>query len=829
MLLTPADPLARTLQRRYSAWQRDRGRAVWPAPHIVSLDAWLAEQWTAHTVAAESGAPALLSPAQEAFLWEQVIRDAGTEILDPCGASAAAADAWRLLHAYRIPLDARYENSPDAAAFRKWAQAYQARCEDAGWTDAARLPDLLRAAPRAHVLHTAFEPLPPQTRDLFNAYGATAVTPALPTRVVHRTYQCASAEDELRAAARWSRERIERNPAAHIGVIVFGLPALRAAAARIFREELQPGADAAAGQPFHISLGPPLREYPLIAAALVGLEFACAPVPLARAGGLLRSPYLRGPRADAGRRAMLDAALRHDGVRELSVASLQSHSRSGGEWKKLQKLLSATPHRQRCADWCYTCSRILPLLGWPGTRPLDSHEHQLVQRWRKVLAHFASLDALCAPLTFNEALARVRLLCDAPFQFDDTGAPVYVTGPEQARGMRFDALWVAGLHDEALPAPPRVNPFLPVSLQRERDVPATSATLARSEARALFDLLAQAAPEVVMSYPAFAEDRALGPSPLLPAAAPLTASAAAPWTQRLVESAPPLEYATDNFAPALPYGAKVYGGATAVRDMSACPFRAQAAYRLFARKLQDPSAGISFLERGNAAHVALNIIWERLQSHARLLDCSDPELTDIISDAAASALKALPRLRSVAVEQMWLERALSRWLAIEKRRDPFEVLALEQTQENVSIDGLLFDLRIDRIDKLPDGRLLVFDYKTGEVAKGGWEGDRPDQPQLPLYCITGSDAIAGIAFARLRTGDRGYSATLQLGLGLPDMTEYGTGNWQRQLSDWHAALSELARRFREGDASIDPKHAHKTCQTCDLKPLCRIHERFPHA
>jgi hypothetical protein len=42
-------------------------------------------------------------------------------------------------------------------------------------------------------------------------------------------------------------------------------------------------------------------------------------------------------------------------------------------------------------------------------------------------------------------------------------------------------------------------------------------------------------------------------------------------------------------------------------------------------------------------------------------------------------------------------------------------------------------LRLDRIDRLNDGSLLVIDYKTGDVSPKSWDLPRPDDVQLPLY------------------------------------------------------------------------------------------------
>ncbi len=57
----------------------------------------------------------------------------------------------------------------------------------------------------------------------------------------------------------------------------------------------------------------------------------------------------------------------------------------------------------------------------------------------------------------------------------------------------------------------------------------------------------------------------------------------------------------------------------------------------------------------------------------------------------------------------------------------FEVLETE-AMRTVQVAGLTFDLRLDRIDRLNDGTLLVIDYKTGLVSQN------PGSRRGPMMC-----------------------------------------------------------------------------------------------
>ncbi len=87
----------------------------------------------------------------------------------------------------------------------------------------------------------------------------------------------------------------------------------------------------------------------------------------------------------------------------------------------------------------------------------------------------------------------------------------------EASGLRFDHLWIMGLHDEALPAAPSPNPFIPISMQHEYGLPHSSSDRELAFGGKLMERLLASAPDIVLSYPETEGDRALAPSPLLAA------------------------------------------------------------------------------------------------------------------------------------------------------------------------------------------------------------------------------------------------------------------------------------------------------------------------
>jgi probable DNA repair protein len=801
----------------------------------------------------EGAVPTLLDTLQEQLVWEQVIRDspAGESLLRIPETARSAMEAWQLVQAYRLPVDGRFEGSEDWAAFADWSRAFRKRCQANNWLERARLADVLAELwktgeiGRLEPLYKAgFTFFTPQEAAFFDALG-DARELALPT--FHPTperWKVRDSAEEIRAAAGWARKILERDPAAQIGVIVPELTSLRSKVERVFRETLDPGGEFDDRErSFHLSLGPALDQYPVARAALLMLEFALGGLALPQAGMLLRSPFLGGAETEWAERALLDAKLRRHGVWDVSAGVLREAADrcplltlpyGRGSEARISVLhdMSAPFGRgseangeQRASEWSREFSKILEAFGWPGDRALSSREYQVISAWHGLLSSLAALDAAAAPMSFEQALTRLRkIAAESTFQIENEGAPVQIMGLLEASGLRFDHLWVMGLHDQALPAPANPNPFLPISLQRERQLPHSSAERELEFANELMERLLGSARELVLSYPETEGDRGLGPSPV--AGGPWLEAEGAPspenWIDRM-RAAPAFEELLDEAAPAVVEMSQP-GGTALFKDMAACSFRAFAKYRLGAKPLEDTDLGLSYRDRGNAAHKALQFIWEELGSQTRLRELPAEEFREMLARNVAAAIGYLGPGIGRDLERQRLEKLLTEWLEIEKSREPFTVRKPEQ-ERLVTIGGLQVRTRADRIDQLTSGREIILDYKTGLVKTAGWDGDRPDEPQLPLYCATSERPIAGAAFVLIRAGELGFKGITEAGVALPDLRKMSVDrdiSFDELIAQWKRVLERLAANFLAGQAHVDPKH--DACDFCGLRALCRIRE-----
>ncbi|HJS38156.1 MAG TPA: PD-(D/E)XK nuclease family protein, partial [Burkholderiales bacterium] len=254
-------------------------------------------------------------------------------------------------------------------------------------------------------------------------------------------------------------------------------------------------------------------------------------------------------------------------------------------------------------------------------------------------------------------------------------------------------------------------------------------------------------------------------------------------------------------------------------DQAACPFRAFARHRLNAEALEEPVEGLDARARGQLLHTLMKELWTELKGSAGLAGDAGPAIERAARRAVAEAKLEEPFAQ---LERARLAKLAWEWLEVERGRAPFTVAALEDKRK-LGVAGLTLNGRIDRMDALESGGHALIDYKSGKPTPNDWMGERPDDPQLPLYALNAKEPVCAVAFAKLRTGEMRY-------MGFSEREDLVPGvkaakDWKVLLEGWKKELEALGQGFAAGDARVDPKELLNTCRYCDLQPLCRVYER----
>jgi probable DNA repair protein len=864
VVVTPNRRLARSLHREFDIAQRAAGRLAWPTPEIVPYPIWLETLWR-HAVQADAVAgAALLSPQQATQLWRQIVDAEGPPLLDPRGAAMLAAEAWSLVHEWGAGGESwrawrgTADEPDDPSVFARWAEAYLAELKRADAHDLSQVPMALVvcagrvANRRGATILAGFAELTPQQERLCAALVAAGAdlrrldtlppTDAKPSRTL-----AASPRDEVAAALDWARARALQRPEARVGIVVEDLARRRDEIVALAYEQLCPGAILPGAMPtpapFEISLGVPMASIPLVVAALDLIALAESNLPVVAAAALLRSPYLPAAEEAWALRGSVERDWLDSGYREVTlgdaIAALESCSpalalRWRGARDALRRASRASPR-----EWVDAWRAWLLGAGWPGSRPLDSSEYQTREAWERVLGQFASLGAVTSRLTPVRAIEALRALAsEAIFQPEGAAAPIQILGVLEGTGLAFDALWVAGLAADRWPPAPAPNPLLPIAWQRERNMPRASAQRELAYAEMLTRRFAHAAPEVVFSSPASADDNELSPSTLIlsyPERAPSVVTPA--WPRAIAHSAT-LDAIADDRAPPLPDAVTAPGGSRIVATQSDCPFQAVARHRLRAEPWRGSRTGLSPQERGTLLHKALAVFWGAVENHAALVALPAASLAVEIGVAVERSLAELPpaRWRNVpplirAGEQRRLSALLDAWLARERARPPFAVQDIESVK-TLRLGGVAFRLRPDRVDTLASGGVAILDYKSGRVERPAqWFDERPRASQLGLYTLAQRAAapeiaVRAVVYAQLCPGEvvsAGLAADVDAWPGLAAVSSVGPrGDWPALESWWSRRLGALAAEIAQGHAAVTPRESPLPCRSCGLHAVCRI-------
>jgi probable DNA repair protein len=610
---------------------------------------------------------------------------------------------------------------------------------------------------------------------------------------------------------------------------------------------------------FNISLGRPLAQLPVVASAQAALQLLLPVVDAKTVGLLTTSKYFEDASSEHAQRLALDVRLRESGVRGIRVRHLARAARSQRALSLSQRIvdvIALVPHaraRSSLIEHAQRFTDALRVLGWPAGRTLGSVEFQAVEALREQLEMLAEMAGVVEPCGTSAALALFqRLVADAVFQARTANAPVQIMGVLEAAGMTFSKLWVGALDDRQWPPADSPNALLPMSFQRQHEMPGAAPEQSVIRARGIMNRLLSSAGQVIVSHARADGDTPLRASPALSLGDgvnlhdvdehSMTLSNLPLPDEAIADAAPTLEQLSDWRAHALSPNWRARGGSRVLTDQAACPFRAFAAHRLVAKGVARASTPLDPSSRGSLAHRLMQELFSSIPGLQRLQQMDESERDEVCRQAAATAVTAMLRrlpgevpTALIDAERARMEAMAQRWLDVELTRVPFTVEAVEQ-RRTVRIGGLSLSIQLDRVDQV-DGRRLLIDYKSGNTSRSGWFGERPDEPQLPLYALAldadghQQGSVAALCFARLRRAQEGFDGIGEDESWVPGLKALGaqakSAGAHRDFADmtelkahWAQVLTALAEEFADGQARVDPKPS--ACQYCEVRALCRV-------
>jgi probable DNA repair protein len=868
-LLTPNQRLARRIKAEWDARQAAGGALAWETVSVQPLEPWLQQQW--ESASRQNLVPQLapLAPAQALEVWRQVVeqyqsQSAEFHLLQPAAAAELASQARDTLLRWQVDVDANgirslFHLDSDCRTFLRWLRLFNARLARAGQctqTDClVHLAALAGQLPTTRVALVEFDLLAPLQHAALAVLTTEVLHVAPSAQVAHRIVHAFSDNrSEFQAVAAWAANVHRSSPDTTIGIVPANIGSDRVPLEYLLRRELDCLGLDYSSLPVNFSTGIALDKTPLVRDALAVLAMGLQHTTVTAVETLLRSRFLDLPDAHSALAQRFVRQLYAQGSAVLPVAELLNDanrvSLGGARGLCLGQRLRALQgmrHLRRKAlpsAWMMHFSDILSNWGWPGTQALDSLEYQQRDLWDRTLDVFATFDAVCEPMQFDAALTLLRDCCKRQVSQPQTvDSPIQVLGPLEAAGLSFDELWLCGMQGSDWPAAPRPSPFIPLALQTRLRMPHASPEREWAFADALLSQYARNSKFLHASYCRQRDGVPELPSALLQDfaadAPPQPAAVWAEWLRGYQERE--LEMITDDSAPRVDTNQRssIQGGSSLLQDQSQCPFRAFAKHRLQVEPLGTLHVSLSAAERGSLLHDALALLWGDLCTHEALLALDDVGQEKAVIRAVQAAIANVPftqqRKAGAAywrLEERRLTALLYEWLELERQRGPFTVVARE-LEVTLELARLPISLRVDRVDQLPDGSRMIIDYKPRNSSVQDWFGNRPAQPQLPLYRIAETDCVTGMAFAVVRPRECRFvglgpvSAAPGLSEDLSRLAKNGIDVqvWSELGNYWRNTLECLASSFVAGDAPVDPLTA-SSCTWCGLQPLCRIGDRF---
>ena len=861
LVLTVNNRYARRVLEALKSIVRTQQRTL-AIPDIMPLGAWLAQlsDELCFVPAFEPAAHVLDRFAVD-YLWEQTIRDCekeATPLLDMRQAARLAADADQLMDEWEVTV-VPGEETTDYTHFLNWRAHYQQRIRALDYDDANRATGRVQEALTEqaltlnlkHVVLVGFHEYSPRLSVILEALttqGAALASLEFATSPAHQInyYVAQDATQEWRMALHWAAEQVRADPSRCVAVVGAELESNVPLVHRILAQACQ-GTEHSAPLAWNVAVGRSLSDWPLAHAALSWLAVLAAcqqaePLTPELVGRALLAGGCAGSLSERHARAQLDAYWRKQEITHLSTAEFNAAlnhyaPQLAAAWHSAWGLMAAQPSQQSAADWIDFFRQWLMALGFPGEAALDSHSFQVMEALDSELGRFARQSPVLTSLSLFQAQTLLdRMVAEAIFQPQrDPKARIDVLGLLEAEGGRWDAVWVVGLTDEVLPAVVKPNPLLPISALRRANAPRATPERELAWAEVVFRSLQETAPILICSYPRYAGDQLLRPSPLLN-------DIADEYTPTPIPPPSPaeVEWLSDHWGPPLQTDQLLKGGVNALDTQARSPLWAFVKYRLHAQGLRHYARIGAANKRGSFLHAVLERFWQRftrpdkdsLQDFLAQADAST-QLAALIDDVADQYLdgysaqhRALECERSLIILQQWLE--------VENAREDFVVHSIEEDLA-WSAGSLQLKMRVDRVDELADGRLVIVDYKTSATAKtllSSWVRTRPIDLQLPIYAAQVMEQgaeVGGLALGWLNRRSPGFIGYGDMGLGVEGIVCRDAKNqdelppWSQQIQQWQQAVAQLAEELCSGYAAQETTHPDDL-RYCDARPFLRLNE-----
>ena len=882
-VIVPTRSLANSLSEQIASDNLAQGKVVWEAPNILLWQDYLARLWQLNreAISAETGAHTLISENQSLLLWTQVIENTRRSekellLLNVQQTARAVQRSQKLMTDWLITPDKiKVEHIADTEQFLKWVTTYQELLKRRSLIDTPcllwTLNKLSIQRPYKKLIWYCFD-LVTDAQHLANQYAEEAgvkvefekievKNSTEPNLQIYIDYK-----HELKSIFDEAKQKIEKNPNCRINVVIPDFQQRQAqvkeVARQVFYPSLSPLDIQCLDTVYRFSLGQPLKEWAAIETVVAVLAMLKNHTTTVALSFLFRNQFLVTNRTLASECRLFERWLKRqrygqlsfDKLPELYASCLESLSQRDlapdnpqlgdklgalvTQRQELQRLLSERKKNNGFAalsfsEWVSIFNQWLAAWDWRidnRSDSLHSVQYQLYKRWLSLLEEFAAFAIVQKQVGLSRALEVLsQMTRDTVFLPKAAASPIFISGLYEVIGRPADVCYLTGM-DQSYPSAPQPDAFLPQHLFANTTYPDRSAEISFQQAQQVNRSIISTASKVIVSYACVNSlgDQLTHPSPLYRNKIFVPAPLLEPNFTQL-----PLEHYQDKQGPAWTDPKLVRGGAKIFENQSQCEFKAFATHQLGFLDHEESEFGLDALDQGSVIHRMLDQLWAKIGSQKNLNELSEADRIRVIEQCIETVYAEQElELSSEKSALLNLERRrhtelLTGWLLVEEKRVQNFTVVEREERRDAEIGGIPFTYIIDRLDMTDDGRTVIIDYKTGEVARRDWLGERIKSPQMPLYSLALDQfkrkPVAGIAFAQIGV-DGSYQELAEAGI-------FRDGHyaikfeqsWQHNRAIWPQLFEQLAHDFLAGNAEVNPID-EDTCRYCELSAVCRVEQ-----
>ncbi len=787
-------------------------------PNICSYASWLEKFWqqqnTGHNLR-------LLSQSELRLLFTKIIESG--PVAQPDIVIEELTKCYRLCKSYFIEIESLANYSSTCNLFVGWIRKLEKTKKEKNYIDSTDLYSQIYLSVKKinktkRYFIYGFKKTTPEQKNLFDALECETINP-LSRSNSPESFSFPDSETEIQAIAEWAKELSANKPNHQIGIVVPNISESKFTVNRIFDQVFNSSLLETRNKPYNISLGIPLLQYPLIKHLLNILALSEQIIKNRIDHQLLihviTSPYITGAQKESNNRSLqvnriLAIKRESSGFKKITnlVGNCEQFVEVMDEIKQL-KLQKKLLHE----DWLVVFNQILFIWGFTSDRELTSDEFQLLKKFQEESLILNKISDDRNNASFDDAINTLQShLGSVVFQAQSGAANIHILGALEAEGLSFDSAWISNMTSNFLPGNIKIPLFIPTKVCVEYGLPNSSFEIIRDDTNVTIDALNNLSSSLVYSYAKSNNEKEQLSTPYF---------SFDEYQLKKIEinTSRELIAIDDSQAPCVE-DQKIKEGVATLQDQMSCAFKGFSK-RLQIEKFEAPHIGFNRLEQGNLIHNALETFYTEIKSKESLLELLSSELDGLLERHIDSAINNKSPSSFQKLEKIRIKKILHNYFKLEKQRDGYEVIKTESTTE-VSINNLSFKIRLDRIDRLPNGNKLIIDYKTGKAEISQMTGKPIKQAQLPIYALTNN--VNGVAFAKINATRCEYLAITNDESALP-VKKATMPKWEDQLVEWESILNSASYDFQNGVATVLPEK--NACEYCDYDLLCRV-EKLPN-